>query len=57
MRFLFIFISTFIFTLSFKAEASNIFWNTANDFTVYEYTVKNSYNKLSGILKVKVIIL
>ena len=34
-------------------EANYTFWNSANDFTVYEYTFKNSYNKLSGILKVK----
>ena len=35
------------------SEANYIFWHSANDFTVYEYTFKNSYNKLSGILKVK----
>ena len=34
-------------------EANYSFWQSANDFTVYEYTFKNSYNKLSGILKVK----
>ena len=34
-------------------EANYTFWHTAYDFTVYEYTFKNSYNKLSGILKVK----
>ena len=34
-------------------EANYTFWNSANDFTLYEYTFKNSYNKLSGILKVK----
>ena len=34
-------------------EANYTFWHSANDFTVYEYTFKNSYNKLSGILKVK----
>ena len=34
-------------------EANYIFWQTANKYTVYEYTFKNSYNKLSGKLKVK----
>ena len=34
-------------------ESNYTFWHSANDFTVYEYTFKNSYNKLSGILKVK----
>ena len=34
-------------------ETNYIFWHTASDYTVYEYTFKNSYNKLSGILKVK----
>ena len=34
-------------------EANYTFWHSANDFNVYEYTFKNSYNKLSGILKVK----
>ena len=29
------------------------FWHTASDYTVYEYTFKKSYNRLSGILKVK----
>ena len=37
----------------FWTEANYIFWHSANDLTVYEYTFKNSYNKLSGILKVK----
>ena len=37
----------------FWTEANYTFWHSANDFTVYEYTFKNSYNKLSGILKVK----
>ena len=40
-------------TNKYWSEANYIFWNTATDFTVYEYTFKNSYNKLSGILKVK----
>ena len=34
-------------------EANYTFWQSANDLTLYEYTYKNSYNKLSGILKVK----
>tara|TARA_X000000950_G_C13500427_1_gene491524 strand:+ start:224 stop:556 length:333 start_codon:yes stop_codon:yes gene_type:complete len=34
-------------------EAEYIFWNSANDYTVYEYTFKIAYNKLSGSLKVK----
>ena len=34
-------------------EADYIFWQSANDYTVYEYTFKYSYNKLSGALKVK----
>ena len=29
------------------------FWHTASDYTVYEYTFKKSYNRLSSILKVK----
>ena len=40
-------------TYKYWSEANYIFWNTATDFTVYEYTFKNSYNKLSGVLKVK----
>ena len=40
-------------TNKYWSEANYIFWNTANNFTLYEYTFKNSYNKLSGILKVK----
>ena len=35
------------------SEANYIFWQTAKEYTVYEYTFKNSYNKLSGKLKVK----
>ena len=34
-------------------ENNYSFWHSANDLTLYEYTYKNSYNKLSGILKVK----
>ena len=34
-------------------ETNYIFWHTASNYMVYEYTFKNSYNKLSGILKVK----
>ncbi len=34
-------------------EANYIFWQSAKNHTVYEYTFKNSYNKLSGTLKVK----
>ncbi len=37
----------------FWTEANYTFWQSANDHTVYEYTFKKSYNKLSGILKVK----
>ena len=37
----------------FWTEANYIFWHSANDYTVYEYTFKNSYNKLSGVLNVK----
>ena len=34
-------------------ETNYKFWHTASDYTVYEYTFKNSYNKLSGALNVK----
>ena len=34
-------------------EADYIFWQSANNYTVYEYTFKNSINKLSCTLKVK----
>ena len=34
-------------------ETNYIFWHTASEYMVYEYTFKNSYNNLSGILKVK----
>ncbi len=34
-------------------ESNYIFWHTAKDYLVYEYTFKQSYNKLSGELKVK----
>ena len=37
----------------FWTEANYIFWHSANDYTVYEYTFKNSYNKLLGVLNVK----
>ena len=29
------------------------FWHSASEYSVYEYTFKKSYNRLSGILKVK----
>ena len=29
------------------------FWHSASKYSVYEYTFKKSYNKLSGILQVK----
>ena len=29
------------------------FWHSASEYSVYEYTFKKSYNKLSGELKVK----
>ena len=35
-------------TNKFWTEANYTFWYSANDLTVYEYTFKNSYNKLSG---------
>lgn len=34
-------------------ENDYIFWHSASDYTVYEYTFKISYNKLSGKLRVK----
>ena len=34
-------------------EGNYIFWVSADDVTVYEYTFENSYNKLSGKLKIK----
>ena len=34
-------------------EGNNVFWVSANDVTVYEYTFENSYNRLSGKLKIK----
>ncbi len=34
-------------------ESNYIFWQSAKDYSVYEYTFKKSYNKLSGVLKVK----
>ena len=34
-------------------KANYIFWQSANDYTLHEYTFKNSYNKLTGVLKVK----
>ena len=34
-------------------KANYTFWHSANDYTVYEYTFKKSYNKLSGKLRVK----
>ena len=34
-------------------EANYIFWHSANDYTVYEYTFKKSYNKLFGKLRVR----
>ena len=34
-------------------ENDYIFWHSASDYSVYEYTFKNSYNKLSGKLRVK----
>ena len=29
------------------------YWQSVYDYTLYEYTFKSSFNKLSGILKVK----
>ena len=29
------------------------FWHSASEYSVYEYTFKKSYNRLSGILNVK----
>ena len=34
-------------------EASFIFWISADDTTVHEFTFENSYNRLSGKLKIK----
>ncbi len=34
-------------------KANYTFWHSARDHTVYEYTFENSYNKLSGKLRVK----
>ena len=34
-------------------ETNYKFWHTARDYIVYEYTFKKSYNRLSGILRVK----
>ncbi len=34
-------------------SANYNFWHSAKDHTVYEYSFKNSYNKLSGKLSVK----
>ena len=34
-------------------EANVIFWHTANDYTVHEYTYKYAYNKLSAKLEIK----
>ena len=34
-------------------EKGHNLWHSAIDYTVYEYTFKNSYNKLSGALNVK----
>ena len=35
------------------AETNYLLWQSANDYTVYEYTFKNSYNKIASKLKVK----
>ena len=34
-------------------ESDYDFWQTASDYTLYEYTFKKSLNKLSGSLRVK----
>ena len=40
-------------TYKYWSEANYIFWQSANDYIVNEYTFKSSYNKLSGQLKIK----
>ncbi len=35
------------------SEANYIFWQSANDYILNEYTFKISYNKLSGQLRLK----
>ena len=35
-------------------EGNKIFWLSANDVSVYEYTFENSYNRLSGELEIKI---
>jgi len=35
------------------SEANYIFWQSANDYILNEYTFKISYNKLSGQLRIK----
>ena len=39
--------------MKYWTKTNYSFWHTASDYTVYEYTFKKSYNRLSGILKVK----
>ena len=34
-------------------QANYTFWHSPNEYTIYEYTFKKSYNKLSGKLRVK----
>ena len=40
-------------TYKYWSEANYIFWQSANDYILNEYTFKSSYNKLSGQLKIK----
>ena len=40
-------------TNKYWSEANYIFWQSANDYILNEYTFKSSYNKLSGQLSLK----
>ena len=40
-------------TNKYWSEGNYIFWQSVNDYTVNEYTFKNSYNKLLGQLSLK----
>ena len=40
-------------TYKYWSEANYIFWQSANDYILNEYTFKSSYNKLSGQLSLK----
>jgi len=40
-------------TNKYWIDANYIFWQSANDYILNEYTFKSSYNKLSGQLSLK----